>query len=157
MKKIFFTSVTLALIALSSCGENKAKEPSFAEQMAAESEASEKEAASAELDNIGVGPISTIEFTEAINQTMADKGKALFEEKCVACHKTNEKLIGPALAGVTERRNPAWIMNMILNPAEMIEKDPIAMRLMEEYKTPMLKQDLTEEEAREVLEYFRII
>jgi hypothetical protein len=57
-----------------------------------------------------------------------------------------------------DRRNPAWIMNMILNPEEMTLKDPIARELFIEYNSaPMANQSLTEEEARAILEYFRTI
>jgi cytochrome c len=43
---------------------------------------------------------------------------------------------------------------MILNSTEMLEKDSITKRLLEEYKAPMLNQNITEEEAIAVLEYF---
>ena len=48
-------------------------------------------------------------------------------------------------------------MNMILNPEEMIKEDPIAMELLAEYASPMTNQNLTEEEARQVVEYMRTI
>jgi hypothetical protein len=48
-------------------------------------------------------------------------------------------------------------MNMILNPEEMVNKDPIAKELLDRYLSPMADQNLTEEEARKVLEYFRTI
>ena len=57
-----------------------------------------------------------------------------------------------------ERRSPEWIMNMILNPEEMMAKDPIALKLLAAYNfAPMANQSLTEEEAREILEYFRTL
>ena len=48
-------------------------------------------------------------------------------------------------------------MNMILNPEEMIKKDPIAKALLEEMGSIMLDQNLTETQAREILEYIRTI
>jgi len=48
-------------------------------------------------------------------------------------------------------------MNMILNPDEMVQKDPIAKALLAEYLSPMANQNLTEEQARAVLEYFRTL
>ncbi len=49
-------------------------------------------------------------------------------------------------------------MNMILNPEEMIQKDPIAKKLLMEFNgAPMANQNLTEEQARQVLEYFRTL
>src|SRR5690606_40502995 len=65
-----------------------------------------------------------------LDQALAATGKTTFENLCSACHKMDKKFIGPALDGVTERRSPEWIMNMILNPEEMIQKDPIAKQLM---------------------------
>ena len=44
----------------------------------------------------------------------------------------------------------------ILNPEEMIQRDPIAIKLLAEANgAPMANQNLTEEEARALLEYFR--
>ena len=89
---------------------------------------------------------------------MAEKGKELFKVNCTACHKPTKKFIGPAPKGVLERRSPEWVMNMILNPEEMVAKDPIAMQLLAEANgAPMANQHLKEEEARAILEYFRTI
>tara|TARA_B100000035_G_C20971556_1_gene541284 strand:+ start:773 stop:994 length:222 start_codon:yes stop_codon:yes gene_type:complete len=69
-----------------------------------------------------------------------------------------EDYIGPAMSGILERRSPEWIMNMILNPIQMLEEDSIAIKLLERYNFEyMYNQNLLEEEAREILEYFRII
>lgn len=46
---------------------------------------------------------------------------------------------------------------MIMNPEEMVKKDPIAMKLLAEYSAPMANQNMTEEQAREMLEYFRTV
>ena len=49
-------------------------------------------------------------------------------------------------------------MNMILNPEEMVQKDPLAKELLIEFNgSPMANQNLTQEEARAVLEYFRTL
>jgi hypothetical protein len=49
-------------------------------------------------------------------------------------------------------------MNMILNPEEMTKNDPLAKALLIEFNgSPMANQNLTEEEARQVLEYFRTL
>jgi hypothetical protein len=67
-------------------------------------------------------------------------------------------MIGPAMQGVYERRNPAWVMNIMLNPDEMLQKDPIAIALLKEYNNAiMLNQNLTEEEARDLAEYLRTL
>jgi mono/diheme cytochrome c family protein len=117
----------------------------------------EKEAIPIDMNNKGIGPISSLTF-EALNQEMADQGKKIFKQKCVACHKENKRFMGPAMKGVYERRSPEWVMNMMLNPTEMLKKDPIAIALLKEYNnTIMINQNLTEEEARALAEYFRTL
>lgn len=106
------------------------------------------------LSNKGIGPITSMKLGE-VDAAMAAEGQELFKAKCSACHKADKKYIGPAMAGVTKRRSPEWIMNMILNPEEMVAKDPIAMALLAEYNSPMANQSLTEDESRKILEYFR--
>ena len=88
---------------------------------------------------------------------MAAKGEATFNQYCMACHRPTKRLIGPAMAGLTDYRTPEWLMNMILNPEQMIKEDPIAKAQLEEYGSIMLNQHLTEQQAREVLEYLRTI
>lgn len=110
------------------------------------------------MANIGIGPISNVDLSPEIDQVLVASGKEIYDLKCTACHKSTEKFIGPAPAGIIERRNPAWIMNMILNPDEMTMKDPVARDLLIEYNgAPMANQSLTKEEARAILEYFRTI
>ena len=68
------------------------------------------------------------------------------------------KLIGPAMKGIYERRSPEWVMNMLLNPAEMLKQDPIAKALLEEYNNVMmLNQNLEESEALAIAEYMRTL
>ena len=51
-----------------------------------------------------------------------------------------------------------FLVNMILNPIKMLEEDPIAIELLEEYDFEyMYNQNLLEEEVREILEYFRLL
>ena len=46
-------------------------------------------------------------------------------------------------------------MNMMLNPMEMTQKDSLAKELLAIYYSQMLDNNLTEEEARSVLEFLR--
>ena len=49
-------------------------------------------------------------------------------------------------------------MNMILNPDVMVNEDPLAKDLLMEFNgSPMANQNLTEDEARAILEYFRTL
>ena len=108
--------------------------------------------------NYGIGPITAFELPAEIDQDMANNGMVVYEAKCTACHKAEKNFIGPAPKGIFERRTPAWVMNMIIDPEGMIAKDPIAKQLLIKFNgAPMANQNLTEEEARAVLEYFRTL
>ena len=108
--------------------------------------------------NYGVGAISQFELPAEIDQTMATAGKAVYDLKCTACHKAEKNFIGPSPKGILDRRTPAWVMNMIIDPEKMISEDPIAKQLLIKFNgAPMANQNLTEEEARNVLEYFRTL
>ncbi|APY10732.1 cytochrome C [Seonamhaeicola sp. S2-3] len=111
-----------------------------------------------DLTNKGIGPIKSLSLPESIDETMAAHGADVYKKMCTACHRPNKKFIGPAPAGILERRSPEWIMNMILNPDEMTQKDPLAKALLMEFNgSPMANQNLPEEDARAVLEYFRTL
>jgi len=101
----------------------------------------------------GVGPVDHVDIS-SLNGARALAGSELFPVKCSACHKIEERYIGPALAGVTQRRKPEWILNMILNPENMIQQDPTAKELLATYVAPMANQHLTREEAENILAYF---
>jgi len=110
------------------------------------------------MDNKGIGPVKSVTLGDQIDQQMADEGSKIYQQYCTACHKPTEKLIGPAPKGILERRSPEWVMNMILNPEQMIKEDPIAKKLLVEANmAPMANQGLTEDQARKILEYFRTL
>jgi len=110
------------------------------------------------MQDKGIGPITSLELGATVDEAMAEKGKNIYAKMCTACHKPTEKFIGPAPKGVLERRSPEWVMNMILNPEVMIKENAIAKKLLMEFNgSPMANQNLTQEEARAVLEYFRTL
>ncbi len=134
----------LAIIVLTSCGGDKKKENSK-EQIV-------------EIDPMkdkGIGPITHVDISNEIDNNMTERGKEIFKSMCSACHKIDQRVIGPALAGVTKKRTPEWIMNMIMNPNQMVKENAQARKLLAEYISPMANQNLTEEETRSILEYFR--
>jgi mono/diheme cytochrome c family protein len=108
--------------------------------------------------NHGIGPTQAFELPDLIDQELALRGQEIYEAKCTACHKVDKQFIGPSPMNILSRRTPAWIMNMILNPDQMVQQDPMAKQLLIEFNgSPMANQNLTEEEARAVLEYFRTL
>jgi mono/diheme cytochrome c family protein len=107
-------------------------------------------------DSKGQGKFKDVNLTHPLDQGMIGKGKAIYDVKCMACHKlTGEKLVGPGWKGVTDRRKPEWIMNFVTNTDEMINKDPSAQALLEQCMVRMPNQNLTDEDARNVLEFMR--
>ena len=99
---------------------------------------------------------SDIEITNPLNPDWISAGKGFYELKCQSCHRlTEEKLVGPGWKNVTKRREPLWIMNMITNVDMMLEKDAEAQKLLEQCLVRMPNQNLTKDEARQVLEFMR--
>ena len=157
MKKLVYPIFGF-LILLSACGGEKSSSESVKEKFAKKAPKSLAELEKEYQKYHGIGPVAAFELPADIDQSKADQGKIIFEAKCTACHKVNKKFIGPSPKGILSKRTPAWVMNMILNPDEMVKKDKIAKQLLiENNGSPMANQNLTEEEARAVLEYFRTL
>ena len=109
------------------------------------------------MENKGIGPVKELTLGE-IDPAMAEEGKTMFAALCSACHKADKKYIGPSPAGIMERRSPEWVMNMIMNPTEMVANDPIAKQLLADANGAiMADQNVSEEDARKILEYFRTL
>ena len=151
MKLKFITILTLGVL-MSSCGGEKAKKE--ADSPVVEEVVVEEVAKVDPMTDKGVGVIKSITLG-GIDATMVAEGEVIFKAKCTACHKISKRFVGPGLKGVTERRTPEWIMNMILDPELMVKENEIARQLLIEYSAPMANQNLTEDEARKILEYFR--
>jgi mono/diheme cytochrome c family protein len=97
-----------------------------------------------------------ITLSTPLDQAKVTAGKATYELKCQSCHKlTAEKLVGPGWLEVTKRRQPLWIMNMITNVDMMLDTDAEAQKLLEQCMVRMPNQNITQDQAREILEYMR--
>lgn len=97
-----------------------------------------------------------ITLSTPLDKAMVDAGKATYGLKCQSCHRlTEEKLVGPGWLGVTKKRQPIWIMNMITNVDMMLEKDPEAQKLLELCLVRMPNQNISKDEARQVIEFMR--
>ena len=108
----------------------------------------------AQLEN-GIGPITKVDLPTALDAAKVAQGEEIFTTKCAVCHKLTERFTAPPLGDVLSHRTPAFILNMMLNPDEMVQKHPEVKALLAEYFVPMPNQNLTEDEARAVLEYLR--
>lgn len=147
--------VVVAMVSLYSCnGGTKTTHEGSSESNTQNTTTPEQNTSSDPMSNKGIGPVKSVSLGD-INSDLVKKGEKLYNDKCSSCHKLDTRVVGPPLKDVTKRRSAEWIMNMILNPNEMTQQDPIAKQLLAEYVAPMANQSLTEEEARAILEYFR--
>jgi mono/diheme cytochrome c family protein len=101
------------------------------------------------------GKVQKVDVGATIDASMATAGKEVFEVKCTACHKYDERYVGPPLGSVATRRPPEYIMNMILDTETMIENDDTVKCLLQEYLMKMPNQSVDEKDARAVLEHLR--
>ena len=107
-------------------------------------------------DPKGIGEVKHVELTDPMEESMIKSGKAIYEMKCSACHKlTDQRVVGPGWEGITNKRRPEWVMNMITNVDVMLSKDPEARKLLEECLTRMPNQSVSIGDARDILEYMR--
>ncbi len=153
MKNIFALVLFFAMI-LVSCAPDKPKNnEEFPEQPAAPKSAVE----TAITDPTkGIGAIKSVTLKTPIELDRVSRGLAIYEMKCSACHKLDEtRVVGPGWKGVTTRRQPEWIMNMVLNVEVMLDKDPEAQKLLELCLTRMPNQNVSIGDARDVLEFMR--
>jgi cytochrome c len=106
------------------------------------------------VDGKGVGEVQEVTLNDPLDPEMIAKGESIYDMKCSACHKlTDQRVVGPGFSGVTERRQPEWIMNMITNVDVMLEEDPTAQKLLEECLTRMPNQNVSIADARSILEF----
>jgi hypothetical protein len=159
MKNIF---LLLAISIFISCGSKEEKKKGF-EYNRTQKEVKKSTTVGGsevpvDLSNKGIGPIETVDFSNPIDLEMVTLGENAFKQKCMACHMANRKLIGPAMSGIYERRSPEWVINLLLNPTQMLKEDPVANALLKEYNNVMmLNQNLTQDEARAIAEYLRTL
>ena len=87
------------------------------------------------------------------------QGKVEFESKCLACHSVGQgRKLGPDLAGVTKRRDDAWLSRWLKSPEKMLETDAAAKAMLKEFNNlPMPNQNLSDTEIKQYLRYFHWI
>lgn len=152
MKKINFVLVLFVLLGFAvSCGGG-----SDNQQTGSKTPPKSMIKEEAKADPKGIGEVKNVSLTDPLEQSMIVSGQAIYEMKCAACHKlTDQRVVGPGWAGVTNKRRPEWIMNMITNVEVMLEEDPEARKLLEECLTRMPNQGVSVGDARSILEFMR--
>jgi cytochrome c2 len=87
-----------------------------------------------------------------------DEGKMLFTSRCASCHNVNKVVVGPALAGVTDRHTEDWIVHFVHSSQTVIKSgDEKAVALYEKFnKVPMPDHmDLSAESIKGILAYIK--
>jgi mono/diheme cytochrome c family protein len=151
MKKSVLTLLITAFLFASNCGQKSPKSTN------SESAQSQEQGLSAFEQENGIGPITEVVTLPEATQARIDEGQEIFKTKCSACHKTTERYIGPDLGLTLNKRTPAYVMNMILNPDGMVKEHPEAKALLAEFLSPMPNQNLTEDQALAIVEYLNSV
>jgi hypothetical protein len=148
MKSSMIMTIGAVLLLMASCGGGGEKQITNTPSSSTEK--------GTVADPKGVGEIKNVKLGATVDEVMAEKGKAIVDMKCTACHQLNDKrMVGPGFQGVTNRRRPEWIMNMITNVDVMLDEDPVAQALFEECLTRMPNQNISLDESRHILEFLR--
>lgn len=93
---------------------------------------------------------------DPVDPALADAGAAIYQKRCVACHRLEgPDLVGPSLGDVADRRDYEWIRGIVQAPDSMLRHDAEAQALLERYRVPMIDTGLDEARFRAVLEFLR--
>ncbi|MFZ1806676.1 MAG: cytochrome c [Cyclobacteriaceae bacterium] len=104
----------------------------------------------------GLGAVKSVTLNSPLEQDRIKRGLAIYEMKCSACHKLDDKrVVGPGWKDITKNRKPEWIMNMITNVDVMLDQDPEAQKLLELCLMRMPNQNVSIGDARDLLEFMR--
>ncbi len=105
---------------------------------------------------ISVLTLTTVLFV--FSMPPVEEGKKIFTSRCASCHNVNKVVLGPALAGVTERHSEDWIIKFVHSSQTVIKGgDKAAVTLYEKFnKIPMPDHpDLTAENIQGILAYIK--
>lgn len=94
---------------------------------------------------------STVSFAQD-----AAKGREVFNSNCAACHKLDGNSTGPALRGVVERHDTAWLHKWIKSSSSLIKSgDAAAVKLFNEWNKVVMNDfpALSDEDIDNILAY----
>ena len=84
----------------------------------------------------------------------AVNGKKLFNMNCAGCHKLDKDLVGPALGGMSDRRENAWLKSWIKDNVAFQKVDSDAKEAAEYSPAAMPAfPQLSDQEIDDIIEY----
>ena len=92
------------------------------------------------------------------SSAQAPNGEKLFKDNCTQCHSAGEnKVIGPGLKGIHDRREEDWLIKWVKNSSAMIKAgDEYGIKIFNDYgKVVMPNQNLGDEEIKAVFAYVK--
>jgi cytochrome c551/c552 len=102
--------------------------------------------------------LSILIYAVAFSKPPLDEGKIIFTSRCASCHNVNKMIVGPALAGVSERHSVDWIVQFIQSSQTVIKGgDKTATDLYDKFnKVPMPDHpDLSTDNIKSILAYIK--
>ncbi len=84
------------------------------------------------------------------------EGEKIFKSKCTSCHAIDRKVVGPALKGISETKDEAWLIKWIKNSQALIASgDAEAVKIFEENNKLVMTSftDLSDDQIKSVLAY----
>jgi Cytochrome c./Class III cytochrome C family. len=84
------------------------------------------------------------------------EGEKIFKSKCTSCHAIDRKVVGPALKGIPETKDEAWLIKWIKNSQALIASgDADAVKIFEENNKLVMTSftDLSDDQIKSVLAY----
>ncbi|MBV4541632.1 SCO family protein [Pseudomonas vlassakiae] len=91
------------------------------------------------LHNWKQASATTNDYASAPQIRPPSSGEQIFRTRCSSCHtvgntEPGQPGIGPDLLGVTQQRDPSWLIRWLKEPDQMLaEKEPLATLLYEQY------------------------
>lgn len=95
----------------------------------------------------------------AIAAPPSEEGKAIFTSRCTGCHNVHKMVVGPALAGVDQRRPIEWIINFVHSSQKVVKSgDPYAVALFNKFNKIQMPDhpDLTADNIKSIVEYIKV-
>ncbi len=91
-----------------------------------------------------------------VDEALAAQGAQLFTSKtCATCHAFGKKIQCPDLKPVAMQRTERWMEAQIMHPDVMTKLDPTSVALMKQYTIQMPNMNLTQEQAKALIEYIK--